>query len=43
MVSAIKIYNEAGSAKYIEGLIKDGCWNNNANYLGSKFQISTRK
>lgn len=43
MVAAIKLYNETGSAKYIEGLVKNGRWDYNANYSGSKFRIPMRK
>ncbi len=43
MVAAIELYNETGSAKYIEGLIKNGRWNYDANYSGSKFRIPMRK
>lgn len=43
MVAAIELYNETGSAKYIEGLVKNGRWDYNANYSGSKFRIPMRK
>lgn len=43
MVAAIELYNETGSTKYIEGLIKNGRWNYDANYSGSKFRIPMRK
>lgn len=43
MVAAIELYNETGSAKYIEGLIKNGRWNYDANYSGSKFRIPMGK
>lgn len=43
MVAAIELYNETGSAKYIEGLVKNGRWDYNANYSGSKFRIPMSK
>lgn len=43
MVAAVEFYNETGSSKYIETLIKNGSWTYDANYTGLAKPLPMRK
>lgn len=43
MVAAIELYNETGSTRYIEALIKNGNWYYQVKYTGDKFRVPMRK
>lgn len=43
MVAAIELYNETGSTRYIEELIKNGNWYHQVKYTGDKFRVPMRK